>query len=234
MKRIFVTGASGCIGHYIAEALIQETEHELFLLVRNPNKLQFNYQLRSGVNILQGDLQQIEKFSKLLEKIDVAILAATAWGGAEEAYEINIVKTLTLLKLLDPRICEQVIYFSTASILDRQNQLLHEAEQLGTDYIRTKYQCFSQLSQLPIGDRITALFPTLVFGGDKNKPLSHLSSGWTEVVKWIDLIRWLKTDGSFHFIHAQDIAKVACYLVENPPILSVDFPQEKSIRKLFK
>jgi nucleoside-diphosphate-sugar epimerase len=233
MKRIFVTGASGCIGHYIAEALIQGTEHELFLLVRNPDKLQFDYQARSGVNILQGDLQHIEKFSKLLhQEIDVAILAATSWGGTEEAYEINIVKTLTLLKLLDPQICEQVIYFSTASILDRHNQLLPEAGQLGTDYIRTKYQCFSQLSQLPIADRITALFPTLVFGGDKNKPLSHLSSGWSEVVKWIDLIRWLKADGSFHFIHARDIAQVVCYLVENPPSICVDWEQEKLVRKL--
>lgn len=233
MKRIFVTGASGCIGHYIAEALIQETEHELFLLVRNPDKLQFDYQARSGVNILQGNLQQIEEFSELLhQEIDVAILAATAWGGTEEAYEINIVKTLTLLKLLDPQICEQVIYFSTASILDRHNQLLPEAGQLGTDYIRTKYQCCSQLSQLPIADRITALFPTLVFGGDKNKPLSHLSSGWSEVVKWIDLIRWLKADGSFHFIHARDIAQVVRYLVENPPNLSVDWGQEKLVRKI--
>ncbi|MFN9179242.1 MAG: NAD-dependent epimerase/dehydratase family protein, partial [Dolichospermum sp.] len=39
-KRILVTGASGCIGHYISEALIQNTNHELYLLVRNPNKLQ--------------------------------------------------------------------------------------------------------------------------------------------------------------------------------------------------
>ncbi|MEO1184834.1 MAG: NAD(P)-dependent oxidoreductase, partial [Cyanobacteria bacterium J06636_27] len=31
-KRILVTGASGCIGHYISELLIQETQHELYLL----------------------------------------------------------------------------------------------------------------------------------------------------------------------------------------------------------
>ena len=219
MKRIFMTGASGCIGHYIAEALIQETDHELFLLVRNPDKLQFDYKARSGINIIQGDLRNIEDLSDLLGKdIQVAILVATAWGGAAEAYNINVVKTLTLLNLLNPHICEQVIYFSTASILDRHNELLPEAERFGIDYIRTKYQCFSQLSSLPIGDRITTLFPTLVFGGDKNKPTSHLSSGVPEVVKWIDLIRWLKVDGSFHFIHARDIAQIVCYLVDNTPV----------------
>ncbi|NET54014.1 MAG: NmrA family NAD(P)-binding protein [Merismopedia sp. SIO2A8] len=41
LKRILITGASGCIGQYITEALVQETEYELFLLVRNPLKLGF-------------------------------------------------------------------------------------------------------------------------------------------------------------------------------------------------
>ncbi|MHC5828542.1 MAG: NAD-dependent epimerase/dehydratase family protein, partial [Nostoc sp.] len=27
-KRILVTGASGCIGHYLTEALIKETDYE--------------------------------------------------------------------------------------------------------------------------------------------------------------------------------------------------------------
>ena len=218
MKRIFMTGASGCIGHYIAENLIQKTDHELYLLVRNPDKLKFDRQYRPGIHILPGDLRNIEEYSNLLQKeINVAILVATAWGGAAEAYEINVVKTRALLKMLNPDICEQVIYFSTASILDRHNELLPEAERFGIDYIRTKYQCFAQLPSLPIADRITTLFPTLVFGGDENKPISHLSSGIPEVTKWIGLIRYLKADGSFHFIHAYDIAQIVSYLVDNPP-----------------
>ena len=63
MKRILVTGASGCIGHYLSEALIQETEHELYLLVRNPNKLQLDTQSRPGITVLQGDMGQIGQFA---------------------------------------------------------------------------------------------------------------------------------------------------------------------------
>ncbi|MGK7917222.1 MAG: NAD-dependent epimerase/dehydratase family protein [Prochloraceae cyanobacterium] len=215
--RIFLTGASGCIGHYLAEALIEETEHELFLLVRNPDKLKFNYQARNGVEILSADLRDIEQFSDLLKTIDVAILAATAWGGEAESREINVVKTIALLNLLSPEVCQQVIYFSTASILDRHNQLLPQAGEIGTDYVRTKYECFSQLPQLAIAPKITAVFPTLVVGGNDNKPYSHLAGGLPDVVKWIDLIRWFKADGSFQFIHAQDIARIVLYLVDNPP-----------------
>jgi nucleoside-diphosphate-sugar epimerase len=215
-KRIFLTGASGCIGHYIAEALIQETNHELYLLVRNRDKLGFDYEARPGITILQADLRQIERFADLLKTMDAAILAATAWGGSQESFDINVVKTIRLMELLDPMVCEQVVYFSTASILDHNNKLLKEAGQLGTDYIRSKYDCLGRLSKLAIAPKITTLFPTLVLGGDANKPYSHLSSGIGDVVKWVDLIRWFKADASFHFIHARDIAQVVRYLIDNP------------------
>ncbi|MBR8828961.1 MAG: NAD(P)-dependent oxidoreductase [Gomphosphaeria aponina SAG 52.96 = DSM 107014] len=215
-KRIFLTGASGCIGHYLTEVFMQETNHELFLLVRNPDKLKVDCKARTGVNIFQGDLAEIENFSDLLKTIDVAILAATIWGGEEESFEINVVKNLQLMNLLNPEKCEQVIYFSTASILDNNNKLLKEAGKIGTDYIKSKYECYSQLPQQKIYQKITTVFPTLVLGGDGNKPYSHLSAGMADVVKWIKLARWFQADGSFHFIHARDIAQVVRYLADNP------------------
>lgn len=215
-KKILVTGASGCIGHYISEALIQNTNHELFLLVRNPNKLQVNTQARPGITVLQGDMQKISQFADLLSTIDIAVLTATAWGG-EETFDINVNKTIELLKLLDAERCEQVIYFSTASVLGRDNQPLKEAGEIGTDYIRSKYECLHEKSQLSIASKITTVFPTLVLGGDAKKPYSHLTSGIPEVTKYINLIRFLQVDGSFHFIHGRDIATVVQHLIAHPP-----------------
>ena len=215
-KRIFVTGASGCIGHYIADTLIHKTSHDLFFMVRDMSKLKFDYNARPGITVIPGDMRDIEQFGRLLKTMNVAILAATAWGG-DEVFDINVFKTIRLLNLLDPEICEQVIYFSTASILDRHNQPLKEAGDIGTDYIRSKYTCHLHLSKLAIAPKITTLFPTLVFGGDDSKPYSHLSSGLKDVLQWIDLIRFLKADASFHFLHAQDIAQVVAYFVEHPP-----------------
>ncbi|WP_017316161.1 NAD-dependent epimerase/dehydratase family protein [Mastigocladopsis repens] len=215
-KRILVTGASGCIGHYISEALIQETEHELYLLVRNPKKLQVDTQARPGVTVLQGDMQEIGQFADLLKTIDTAVLTATAWGG-DGTFDINVHKTHELLNLLDPDKCEQIIYFSTASVLDRNNQPLKEAGELGTDYIRSKYDCLHKIPQLAIAPKVTTVFPTLVVGGDSNKPYSHITSGIPEVTTYINLIRFLNADGSFHFIHGRDIATVVRYLIENPP-----------------
>ncbi len=216
-QRIFLTGGSGCVGHYILESLINQTDHELYVLVRNPEKLLINTQVRPGVKIIQGDLSDIEQFSDLLATMDSAILAAACWGGPEEVFEINVEKTLRLMNLLDPNHCRQVIYFSTESILNQDNQLRKEAGEIGTDYIRSKYVCYERLSELAIAPRITTLFPTFVFGGDKDKPASHQSGGLGDVVKWMDVIRFFKADGSFHLIHARDIATVVRHLIDHPP-----------------
>jgi nucleoside-diphosphate-sugar epimerase len=223
-KRIFITGASGCIGHYIADALIRETSHDLFLFVRNPQSLKFDYNCRPGVTVIQGDMREIEQVGRLLKTVDCAILAATSWGGADETQDVNVTKTIRLMNLLDPELCQQVLYFSTASILGRDNQPLPEAGEIGTDYIRSKYQCHQQLGKLAIAPRITTLFPTLVFGGDDQKPYSHISAGIGGIVKWVNIVRFFQADGSFHFLHAKDIAQVVLCLLEHPP--EVNDPHE--------
>ncbi|MEM9808565.1 MAG: NAD(P)-dependent oxidoreductase [Cyanobacteria bacterium P01_D01_bin.56] len=218
-QRIFITGASGCIGHYVLEKLIKQSNHELFLLLRNPEKLHLDIANQPRIHILQGDIRDIKQFADLLGTMDSAILIATSWGGAPAIYDINVTANLTLMNLLDPERVQQVLYFSTASILNCQNQPLTEAGQVTFDYIRSKYQCHQKLKDLAIFPKITTLFPTLVFGGDAHKPYSHISSGLTEVTKWIDLIRFFSADGTLHFIHAQDIATVVAHLVDHAPKL---------------
>ena len=218
-QRIFITGASGCIGHYVIESLVTNTNHELFLLLRNPDKLQLDIEHRPNIHILQGDIRHIEQFADLLGTIDTAILIATSWGGAPAIYDINVTANLKLMDLLDPDRIRQVLYFSTASILNRQNQPLKEAGKVSFDYIRSKYQCHQKLKDRAIYPKITTLFPTLVFGGDSNKPYSHISSGLAEVTRWIDLIRFFSADGTLHFIHAQDVATIVTYLVNHEPQL---------------
>lgn len=224
--RIFITGASGCIGHYITDLLIKNTNHELFLLVRNPSKLKFDYNYRSDIRIIEGDLKNILEHQDLLKTINIAILTATCWGGKTESYQINVEANLNLIKSLNPEICQQIIYFSTASILDQNNQLLPQAGEIGTDYIRTKYQCFTQLKELELYPKIITVYPTLVFGGNETKPYSHLSGGLKDLPKWMNLIRWFQADGSFHFIHGFDIAQVINYLIENGNNLDPQFNRQ--------
>jgi nucleoside-diphosphate-sugar epimerase len=216
-QRVFITGGSGCIGHYILEQLLASDRYDLFLLLRHPEKLQLPVKQDPRVQILPGGLGDIQQYADLLRTMDLAILTAAAWGGdADYVFATNVDNNLTLMGLLDPQRCQQVIYFSTASILDPQSQPLEAADQFGTDYIRSKYACHHHLPELALYPKITTVFPTLVFGGDTDKPYSFISAGLADVTRWVGLIRFFRAEAGFHFAHAQDIASVVHYLLEHP------------------
>jgi nucleoside-diphosphate-sugar epimerase len=69
-----------------------------------------------------------------------------------------------------------------------------------------------------IAAKVTTVFPTLVFGGDENKPYSFLSQDLSNLSKYAGLLQWFSADGSFHFIHAKDIAEVVRHLIAHPEI----------------
>ena len=167
-----------------------------------------------------GDLRELEPPRGAIASADRIIHTATAWGDPERARQVNVVAVKELLRLTDPERLQQVIYFSTASILDRQLQLLPEAMAYGTEYIQTKATACRTWSSHPLAERIVAVFPTLVFGGSVGRadphPTSYLTAGLKEAFGWLWLARWLRTDASFHFIHAADIATVCAHLATTP------------------
>ena len=213
---ILITGASGCVGQYIANWLIENSNSELFLWVRDPKKITSISLENPRIKVLVGDLRQSKKFKKELSEVNRVIHTATAWGDPKRAKEVNIEAVKNLLNLLNPSNIKQIIYFSTASVLDRNLNLLPEAFTYGTEYIQTKAQCLTELEAHKLSTKIIAVFPTLVFGGrldGKSKfPTSYLTEGLRDAFKWIWLARWIKVFSRFHFIHAADIAFICGYL----------------------
>ena len=212
MTRILVTGASGCVGQYVSRWLLEHSDAELLLWLRDPSKLTAVAADHPRIRLLVGDLRETDLFAAELSTVNRVIHTATAWGDPERAEQVNVVAVKRMLQLLDPTVIEQVIYFSTASILDRHLRPLPEALAYGTEYIQTKARCLQDLEQHPLASRIIAVFPTLVFGGRVDGtspfPTSYLTEGLAEASRWLWLARWLRADASFHFIHAEDIARI--------------------------
>ena len=217
---ILITGASGCVGQYTANWLIENSSSELYLWVRDPQKITSINLKHPRVKVLIGDLRQANKFKEEISKVNRVIHTATAWGDPKRAKEVNIEAVKNLLNLLNPSNIKQIIYFSTASVLDKNLNLLPEAFKYGTEYIQTKAQCLKELESHKLSSKIIAVFPTLVFGGrldGKSKfPTSYLTEGLRDALKWIWLARWIKVFAKFHFIHAADIAFICGHLATSP------------------
>ena len=77
--KILVTGASGFIGNYVVNYLIENTNNEIYILSRDPGKLT-DKSWHSEVNIIKGDIRSNKPdWYKFLEKPDKLI--HLAWNG---------------------------------------------------------------------------------------------------------------------------------------------------------
>ena len=133
--RILITGAAGCVGQYTADHLYRNSNAHLLLLLRDPSKLKAVPANDPRITLLVGDLRDLDPHADAIASATRVIHTATAWGDPERAQQVNVVAVKRLLALLDPARIEQVIYFSTASILDRNLKLLPEAMACGTPVI---------------------------------------------------------------------------------------------------
>ena len=218
-KNLLITGSNGCVGQYLVDWFLKNTRFKLYLMVRDKNKLPMPIQVNKRIKLLVCDIREANKFKKEISQVNFLVHTATAWGDPQRAYEVNIKAFEELIGMLNKKKLEKIIYFSTASILDEKTELMRESLTYGTEYIQTKYKCFKRLKESSLAEKTFAIFPTLVFGGTLNKksryPVSYLTGGLKEINKWLWLARFLKLDSKFHFIHANDIAQICGFLINN-------------------
>ena len=218
-KNLLITGSNGCVGQYLVDWFLKNTQFKLYLMVRDKSKLPLSVIRNKRIKLLICDIRESNKFKKEISQVNFLIHTATAWGDPKRAFEVNIQAFEELLGMLNQKKFEKIIYFSTASILDQETELMRESLTYGTEYIQTKYKCFERLKESSFAEKTFAVFPTLVFGGTLNKksryPVSYLTSGLKEINRWLWLARFLKVNSKFHFIHAKDIAQICGYLIKN-------------------
>ena len=116
MTRILVTGASGCVGQYISCWLLDHSDAELLLWLRDPAKLTAVPANHPRIRLLVGDLRDSDRFAHELASVNRVIHTATAWGDPERAEQVNVVAVKRMLALLNPSKLEQIIYLSLIHI----------------------------------------------------------------------------------------------------------------------
>ena len=215
MANVLITGISGSVGHYLFDLLSADPQYQLYLVLRDPAKLRRDLAQFPRVTVLPLDARDLHRQKDLLKKMDYLIWIATCWGGYREPWRVNVYPVFRTLRRLAPQRIKKILYFSTASILDRDSRPVEVIREIGTNYIRSKFLTHKMLQTNKLREKIITIFPTWVYGGDSTHPFSHAAAGLPAAAK---LIRWLKYftgDFSFHFIHCADIARLTKYLLEN-------------------
>jgi dihydroflavonol-4-reductase len=177
--RIFLTGATGFVGHHVAAALAAQGA-DLRMLVRKTSKLD-NLEGIAGDTFV-GDLAQPQSFAPALKDCDAVVHVAAdyrLWIRDPDAmYRANVDGTRDLLRLAREAKVPRVVYtssvatmaFRTDGIVVNEDTPVSIEDMVG-HYKRSKFMAEQQaIAAAQDGQQVMILNPTTPIGPNDAKP----------------------------------------------------------------
>ena len=116
MKKVLVTGATGFLGKYVVEELV---EHGYQVRAFGRNRAIGQSLVNASVTFIQGDLTNQEDLTKACQEMDMVVHAgalSTFWGPWEDFYQTNVLGTKYVLEACREAKIERLVYVSSPSI----------------------------------------------------------------------------------------------------------------------
>jgi len=177
--KIFVTGATGFVGHHVAKALAEQGA-ELRFLVRKSSNLS-NIEGIAGDTVL-GDLTAPEGFKSALGGCDAVMHVAADYRlwirDPDSMYRANVDGTRDLLKLAREASVRRVVYTSSVATMAFRTDgiVVNEDTPVTIDdmvghYKRSKFLAEQQaIAAAQDGQQVIILNPTTPIGPNDTKP----------------------------------------------------------------
>ena len=116
MKKVLVTGATGFLGKYVVEELV-EHGYQVRAFGRN-SKVGLSLE-NSSVSFFQGDLTKADDLLEACKGMDLVVHAgalSTVWGSWEDFYRANVLGTKYVLEACRQTDIQRLVYVSSPSI----------------------------------------------------------------------------------------------------------------------
>ena len=123
--KVFVTGGTGFIGHYVVKALLAKG-HEVVIATRHPNKVP-SLQKIPQVSFVECCLTDFDKMADGLKGCDACIHVALGWGETPTTMLMNDTRaTVNLLESAAKAGCKKFIYTSSTAAMGRMRPSMRE------------------------------------------------------------------------------------------------------------
>ena len=177
--KVFLTGATGFVGHHVAHALAAEGA-DLRMLVRKTSNLKNLEGLRGETHV--GDLQEPESILPALEGCDAVMHVAADYRlwipKPDEMYKANVDGTRELLRMAREAGVRRVVYtssvatmhFRTDGIVINEDTPVSIKDMVG-HYKRSKFLAEQEaINAAQSGQQVMILNPTTPIGPNDSKP----------------------------------------------------------------
>jgi UDP-glucose 4-epimerase len=123
--KIFLTGGSGFIGHWVVKELLAQG-HELRLLIRNTGKIP-SLKTMPGADIVQGSFYDKPVIAKALKDCDACVHIALGWGETPtEMLQKDTAVTVFLMEAAEACGVKQFLYTSSTAAVGEFRPLMSE------------------------------------------------------------------------------------------------------------
>ena len=123
--RVFVTGGTGFIGHYVVKALV-EKGHDVVIATRHPNKMP-SLKTNPKISFVEASLTDFDKLGEGLAGCDACIHIALGWGDTPGAILMNDTRaTVALLEMAASADCQKFIFTSSTAAMGRMRPVMRE------------------------------------------------------------------------------------------------------------
>ena len=116
MKKVLVTGATGFLGKYVVEELV---EHGYQVRAFGRNSKVGRSLENTSVSFFQGDLTKADDVLEACKGMDLVVHAgalSTVWGPWEDFYQANVLGTKYILEACRQTDIQRIVYVSSPSI----------------------------------------------------------------------------------------------------------------------
>lgn len=116
MKKVLVTGATGFLGKYVVEELV---EHGYQVRAFGRNSKVGRSLENSSVSFFQGDLTKADDVLEACKGMDLVVHAgalSTVWGPWEDFYQANVLGTKYVLEACRQTDIQRLVYVSSPSV----------------------------------------------------------------------------------------------------------------------
>ena len=126
MKKVLVTGATGFLGKYLIEELLNN-DYEVVAQGRKENVLS-DIKEKYNVKILKCSLDEIKNVELKVDYVIHAAALSTVWGKWEDFYNSNVVGTENVIDFCKKNNVKRLVYVSSPSIYSAKYDRLNIKE----------------------------------------------------------------------------------------------------------
>lgn len=127
MKKVLVTGATGFLGKYLIEELLNN-DYEVVAQGRKENVLS-DIKEKYNAQILKCSLDEIKNVELKVDYVIHAAALSTVWGKWEDFYNSNVVGTENVIDFCNKNKVKRLIYVSSPSIYSAKCDRLNIKEE---------------------------------------------------------------------------------------------------------